>query len=298
MFWFVTGLIVLVIGMLLAVTGAVLKPKVMGLIAAGVVCVLLGGLAVVLSTVREVPTKSVGVVTSFGRVGAIVTPGLHFMAPWKTVNILTTRVQTTTFEGKNCLSVRIGGQQEACLDATIQWHVLDPAAPGLFSNYGAPGEDPMQDIKNAVVVREFKQAVNQQLGDYNPIQDVSVNGTAGNSQFTTFGPLVLKQMRTEIGGRVAVQSVIMPFLHYDRATQGRLNTIQTQFAETAIARQLDKTNLALSKANGDLIKSLNPNVLTNLCLTITQNAEKTGYQGLPVGWNCFGSTNSLALTGK
>ena len=193
--------------------------------------------------------------------------------------------------------MRIGGQQTARLDVTIQWQVLKPAADNLFLDYGAQGQDIMGDIQNAVVVRSLKLAVNQVMGDYNPIQDVAVNSAVGNSQFSTFGPKVKAAMVHDIGGRVKVLSLQMPLAHYDLSTQNRLNTIQAQYAETAIARQQYQTNLAQAKANKALAASVSndPGVLVAQCLNIVQQAIKSGYQGLPAGFSCIGTANGVVL---
>jgi hypothetical protein len=293
---FVLGLILLLVavcGFLWLAVGDISR-AVGGIV--GVFALVLGLVMLIGSTAKEVPNRSIGIATSFGKVQrGFYLPGVHFwVAPWKRLNIISESVQTTTFEGKNCLDVRIGGQQTACLDVSIQWQVQDQAGSGLFSNYGAKG-NLMGDIQNAVVVRELKQVVNQQLGDYNPIEDVSLNTTSGNSQFSKFGPLVLATMRHDIGGRVKVLNLYMPFAHYDRATQQRLNTIQAQYAETAIARQLAATNAAQSLANSKIQKSLTPEILQYQCLQLTANAVKD-QSPLPAGWNCLGGSTSLALS--
>jgi regulator of protease activity HflC (stomatin/prohibitin superfamily) len=248
---------------------------------------------------KSVPVKSVGVVTAFGHVGSTYKPGLHHTWPWNTVNILDETVQTTTFSGKNCLDIRIGGQQTACLDVTIKWQVRDSAAADLFQNYDTSGN--IQGvIKNSLVVRELEQVVNQVMGDYNPIQDVAANSTSGNSQFSTFGPKVLTQMRSDIGSQIDVLSIIMPFAQYDSSTQSRLNAIQQQYAETAIADEQVITNQAQAKANAAIAQSVNnsPAVLEQECLQTVQTAIKSGYQ-LPAGFNCLGGSSELALsTGK
>lgn len=263
-----------------------------------------------LSGMREVPTRAVGVPTAFGRVESTLRPGIHWKAPWTTVNILDETIQTTTFEGcqgqfctgtspvrGDCLEVRIGGQQTACLDVTIQWRILDSGAPGLFNDYNGQGTSIMNAITDAVVVRELKQVTNEVLGDYNPIQDVSLNATAGNSQFSTFGPKVLAQMRSDLKGRITVVNVLMPLLRYDSDTQSRLNQIQQQFGETAIAQQEVQTNQAQAKANSAIASSVstNPAVLQYECLQITQDAIKAGYTGLPANWSCTGSGSQLAV---
>jgi hypothetical protein len=105
-------------------------------------------------------------------------------------------------------------------------------------------------------------------------------------------------MRNDIGNRVQVLNLLLPLAHYDTSTQNRLNTIQQQYAETAIANQQIVTNQALNKANNSIATSVShdPGVLVNECLQIVANAAKTGYQ-LPAGFNCFGSGN-FAVTGK
>jgi len=275
------------------------KPWLKGLGAAGLV---LGLLVLLFSGIRSVPVKSVGVLTSFGHVEGDLTPGFHWQLPFKEANILPETIQTTTWSGSwdrsgqcTALTVRIGGQQNGCLDATIQWQVKDSAAPQLFNDYDTSGSNVLNTITNAVVIREFEQVVNQTLGDYNPIADVAQNGQAGNSQFSTFGPQVLATMRQDIGGQINVVRVIMPIMHYDNSTQGRLNTIQATYAEAAIASEQIKVNQAQAQANAAIQNNVSANVLVQECLALVQSAAKTNYQ-LPAGFSCFGGSGiSLAV---
>jgi regulator of protease activity HflC (stomatin/prohibitin superfamily) len=304
LFLFILAILFAIAGIIAILAAGLSKDYAAGWRVGGVVAVIFALLVFMVSGIKSVPTKSIGVATSFGKVtGQPYGPGIHeTWQPWKHVNIIDETIQTTTFEvdqktGRGGLDVRIGGQQTARLDVTIQWRVLDTAADGLFSNYANQGPL-MGEIQNAVVVRELKQVVNQVMGDYNPIQDVAANSAVSNSQFSTFGPKVLAAMRHDIGGRISVISVLMPLAHYDSSTQARLNTIQAQYAETAIAKQQVITNEAVAAANQKLAASVShdPNVLVAQCLQITQAAIKAGYNGLPAGWNCFGGgANSLAL---
>lgn len=252
-----------------------------------IVFAVLGVLVLFLSGIRQVPVKSVGVLTSFGHVEGDLTPGFHWEAPWVAANILPETVQVQTWGGNNCLDIRIGGQQTACLYATIKWQVRDQAAPQLFNEYDTSGTNILSTISNAVVVREFEAVVNQVMGDYNPIYDVATNGTAGNSQFSTFTGKVQAAMRRDIGDQIYVQQVIIPFARYDSSTQSRLNTIQAQYAEAAIAQEQIQINDAQAKANAAIANNVSGGVLIAQCLSIVQNAEKTGYQ-LPAGFNCLG----------
>lgn len=307
MFWFII-FILLVVGGLLAIALGIFvsKPDTSRqTIFIGVAVLVLAFLLFVITGIKSVPTKSIAVVTSFGKVvGQPLGPGWHeTWAPWERAYVIDETIQTTTFEvrqktGQGGLDVRIGGQQTARLDITIQWRVLHSAADGLFTNYANQGPL-MGVIQNAVVIRELKQVANTVMGDYNPIQDVALNSTAGNSQFTTFGPKILAAMRADIGNRVQVLNLLLPLAHYDPSTQARLNTIQHQYAATAIARQQIQTNKEQARANGQIAKSVShdPAVLVHECLNIVANAANTGYQ-LPVGFTCIPGNTSLALTGK
>jgi hypothetical protein len=292
--------------------------------AGGVVIVVLGLFAFMFSGFKSVPTKSIGVATSFGQVqGKPYGPGLHVTwDPFLHLNVIAKTIQTTTFEGCQgqfcqpgdqpgittppngdsgsstapCLEVRIGGQQAGCLDVTIQWQVLDSAADGLFSDYANHGLL-MPDIENAVVIRELRSAANIVLGDYNPIFDVSVTGQAGNSQFTKFQPQFLAAMQADIGSRIHIVSLITPFLRYDHNTQGKLNGIQQQYANTAQAAQEIITNEKLAQAYAKL-GTPSVNALVSQCLGVVTTAVKDSTP-LPVGFQCFpGAGSGLALNGK
>ena len=103
-----------------------------------------------ISGLKSVPVKNIGVPHSYGSVhGGNYAPGIHeTWTPWLHLTDINETVQTTTFEGDNCLQVRVGGKQSACADITIQWQIL-PGAAGLFSDYAKEG-DLMTEVQNAV----------------------------------------------------------------------------------------------------------------------------------------------------
>lgn len=295
------GWIVISIVALLIIIGLVIG----GIAAEGDRSVYLGAAAAVLviwmlaffiGGMRIVPVKNVGVITAFGKVEGFAGPGFHHTWPWKSFNLIPETVQTTSFAGGfspqgvcQALDVRIGGQQQACLDITIQWQVKDQAAAQLFNLYDTSGSDVLADIKNAVVIQELRVAVNQAMGDYNPIQDVALNTAAGNSQFSTFGPKVNAQMERDIGSQISIRHLLIAFAHYDSATQARLNAIQQQYGLTAIALEEIQTNQALAKANAAISRVTGPELIAQ-CLAIAKE------QGSNPG-NCItGSAASLAIT--
>ena len=250
-----------------------------------------------LGGLKSVPVKNIGVPQAFGAVtGAVYEPGIHeTWTPWLHLTDINETIQTTTFEGSNALPVRIGGQQQAQADVTIQWQIKPSAADGLFSDYANQG-DLMTEITNAVVVRELKQVVNQVLGDYNPITDVQsvTNTNSSTSQFSGFGPQILAAMRADIGNRINVLTVLLPQLHYDQTVEDKLNSIQQAYANFAIAQE----NVKVNQENAQAFAKLGtPNVSQLIAQCLTDVKADAG--SLPAGFSCFpGSNSGLALPSK
>lgn len=251
------------------------------------------------STVRTVPVHSVGVKTAFGKIEGALRPGWHwFNAPWTKVNILDETIQTTTFygTGKNgtCMPVRIGGQQLACLNITIKWQIEDPAAPGLFNQYDNNGTTVQKSITKNLVINDLRTTANNVFGDYNPIEDATLTAVKGGSvtapsQFSTFGPTILNDMRGDLRNQISITSINLSNAYYNSATESRLAGVANQFAATAQASQQIITDQKLAAANDALTKSLTPLIVQNNCVTITDDLIKAGNK-MNVGWNCFGGS--------
>jgi regulator of protease activity HflC (stomatin/prohibitin superfamily) len=252
------------------------------------------------STVRSVPVHSVGVETAYGKVEGALRPGLHFgVAPWTKVNVLDETIQTTQFYGDgkngNCMPVRIGGQQLACLNVTIKWQIEDPAAPVLFNKYDNTGTTVQASIKNNLVVNDLRTVANNVFGDYNPIEDASITAAQGGtataqSKFSTFGPEILASMRADLRDQISIISINLSNAYYSSATETRLASVANQFADTAQAQQQVSTDTALAQANTALAKSLTQQIVQNNCVTDTTDILKSGGK-LPAGWNCFGGSS-------
>lgn len=282
---------------------------------------------------QSVPTKSVGVLTSFGQVqGTPYSPGSHWMVPWKTLNVVTDTIQSDSFlqaNGSgpdsytnsgargNCINIRLGGQQEGCADVQLQTQTNENAIPDLFANYSSYGPNLTQDVDQYVVKRDLTTILNRDLGDYNPIQDVSLQleacdlKNASNcqanvaSQFSKFDGQLTTDLQAELGNQVHVFDVNLQYVHYDSTTEAALQRIQNSYTETAQAVQQEQTNSAISAANEALVSktgTLTPAQLEQECFSIVQTAEKDGYQ-LPLTWgNCMSvgasSTPVIVNSGK
>lgn len=273
--------------------------------AAGVVTLVAGLGIFVLSGLKSVPVKNIGVPVNFGHVGAVsYQPGLHeTWTPWLHLVDINETVQTTTWEdtgndsGSSCnggLPVRIGGQQTACADLTVQWQIEPQASGSLFSDYASSGSF-MPEVTNAVVVRELKQVTNQVLGDYNPITDVQqvTNSNSSTSQFTTFSSTIKSAMSKDLQGRIKIIAVLLPQLHYSSSIEAKLSAIQQAYANYAVASE----NVKVNQENAAALQKLGTPSMSQLaaeCLTDLKDGMNapTGFQCLP------GAGSGLALSGK
>lgn len=335
---FVIGLIIVVIGVL-AIIGAIFSdrtsrnPKVWIAIA-GVFFILLAGAGVWQSFYQSVPTKSEGVVTSYGKViGTPYGPGRHQIAPWRTLNVVQDTIQSDSFFQSNgsgpdqltshgivgyCISVRLAGLSSGCLDVQMQSQVRASAIPELYANYSSYGPSLTLDIDQYVVQRELKTVLNRPpLSDYNVIQDVSnslsaciTKGQTGctantSSEFSQFDPEILQALQNDpqLKGKIDILDVNLQFPHFDDSTETAIKKIQTSYLETVAAVQQERTNTAISAANAALVtgkngQSLTPSVLQYDCYQTIQDAIKAGYNGLPATLSCGGGSSNVLVNGK
>lgn len=306
--WFYPGITLAIVGVFVFLGCVGFAKETEGKIGGGLIGGIIAAVGLVmilvLAPIHSVPSRSIGISTNLGKVGKVYGPGPHRAGIFTHLNILNESYQTDTFQGgfangsndvcTGGLQVRIGGQQSACLDLTIKWQIEDKGAAKLFNDYNSTGTSLMSDIENNLVINDLRNASNHVMGDYNPIQDVAVNSQAGNSQFSTFEPQIVAAMRADLKGQIRVIGINLQYAHYDNSTQSRLNQIQAQYAETAIAQQQVITNEAQAKANAAIARSSTPEALASRCLDIVQQAVKAGVT-LDPGFTCL-SPSTVGIT--
>lgn len=263
MFQFIVGIIFAVIALVAAFYAAFIaragKEKA-AVTVLSVFFVLLGFGFYAWGGVKSIPLKNIGVPSALGNVGGSVYQHGTYETwqPWESFTNIDETVQSVTWvagprnNGINCdggLPIRIGGQQSACANVTIQFQVRPSAAISLLEDYANHGPL-IPEIKQAVVIREFETVVNQVLGDYDPItdqQNVS-DAKVTTSAFTGFAPTILKDMRADIGDRIIVQAVYLPKVTFDPTIEGALSAIQKAHADFAVQTENELVNKAHSTA--------------------------------------------------
>ena len=262
---------------------------------ASVVVACIVGLTLVLTlfgSIAIVGTKEVGIVTAFNRPVDTLDNGIHFKAPWQDVSEMDGAIQTDnhTQDGKSCVDARIAHQIVACVDVTVRWRIREGAADTLFRDYRD-----FDNVRSSLVARELATDVNAAFSEYDPLA-VDAAGNATGTPLNDLSGAVLKSMQSQIGGQVEVLSVFIPVMHFDDATQSRLNALQSQVAQTRIATQAVKTAEQQAQANQALAVSVSndSNVLVSKCLDVLSEMVTKG-QSVPAGFTCWPGGSSLVI---
>lgn len=265
---------------------------------------VVAGLAVLLlifSTFVIVPTREVGIKLTFAKPVGTLSNGLHIKAPWQTVSDMDAAIQTDnhvkdggeTSNGEHslsCVTTRIAHQAVACVDVSIRWRIIEDQADELFQNYRT-----FNNVRDSLVTRDLNAAVNAIMESYDVLA-VDADGQSTAPELSDVAERVKQQLVSEIGDQIDVLSVIIPVVHFDDATQGRVNALQSQIAQTRIAEQAEQTAKAQAKANKQLAASVSndPNVLVSKCLDLINEAVNKGY-ALPAGFSCWGASSAVVV---
>jgi len=247
-----------------------------------------------------VGTKQVGILLTFSKPSGTLSNGLHLKAPWQDVTEMDAAIQTDTHvtdtSKSNCeggIPARIAHQTVACVDVSIRWRIKEDAADSLFQDYRD-----FDNVRNSLVTRELTVAINEAMKVYDPLA-VDAKGNSTTPQLTDVANQTLTLMQQSTGGKVEVLSVLIPVAHFDSNTQGRINALQAQIAQTRIAEQAEQTARAQSAANQALAASVSkdPNVIVSKCFDLLQEMVSKG-QAFPPGFSCWPGGSGVGVIAK
>lgn len=301
------GLIVFILAMLLMLSGVIafvggIAVKEGAVVGIGAVLLVLGGLFLIMDSSTTVAPRGVAVQTAFGKVrGDTLGSGWHWVAPWNAVEEFDASVQTLKFyhdepnDDGECITVRLGNNNTACVDVTTQWNI-DHAGDvkALYLQYKT-----FTNIHDNLVKRQLGSALNEVFGTYDPLASVDANGTP-TLNTKTLQDKVRISLQRDIGTGINIDSVTIPIVHFDNATEDRLRAFQQAKADTRIAEQQKLTADQQALANQNLAKgaaALNdPGVAYQNCLNLVDRlAKENQLQNLPPTFNCNGSSSGNTL---
>lgn len=222
--------------------------------------VLLAVLFAILGSFTIVGTRQVGIVTSFGRpTGATLDNGLHLKPFWQNVNEMDAAIQIDKYEGDRRIKVRLGNSSTALADASIRWSIKQEAADELFVQYKT-----FDNVRVNLVERNLAVALNEVFASFDPLAPQNLD----TSPLPALSNEALELLRDKVGNQVEILDVSVPVIDFDDNTEGKINQLNAERANTSVALQAQKTAEAQKKANEIIASSVSndPNVVVNNCI--------------------------------
>ena len=249
------------------------EARTVGTIISGV-ATLIAVIILAFTTTVIVPARTVGVAVAFGKPVSVLENGFHFKAPWTKVEKFDLAIQNSTYNGDNSIEARLANSAKARVDASIQWQLKPNGMMDTFMDYRE-----MDAIRAQLVDRNFRASLNEVMANHDPLANLNEDGEP-SANLAALAADVKKIMEETLSEQIEVRSVTIPIINYDEATQGRIDQLQTEMANTRIAQQQKRTNTEISEGNKILEGSLTNQILTDKCIDAV---EKSGAS--PLG--CF-----------
>lgn len=284
MFFFIlAGLIALwLVGSVIA-TIATREPGAFG---SAALAFIVGLIVVVSFSVTTVDARAVGIQTSFGKYVGNVDNGLHFVAPWSSVEEFSTRVQTLELTGDDNVRISFDGGASGSADVTVRWRINEEDAGDLWARYRE-----FEEVQRQLVTPEARNAFRTTFSGYSPTEgiDGAVQREVQETAKTDLSNLVKEEgviidsvsiTRVNLSDRAqnAVDRVVEAEANTERATaEQERATIE---AETARIRQQSQT----------------PEALQRYCLEVLNSWDVTKNGNLPATLNCnFGEQGQVPV---
>lgn len=237
-----------------------------------------------------VGARSVGVATAFGQYQGTLDNGLHWTAPWTSVEEFSTQIQPLDLDGKDeNVNVNFQGGGRGQVNATVRWYIDTDNAEKLWQKYRT-----FDNVRDQLVKSSAQDSFRVVIGKYTPN-----DARAGEN----LRPIT-EQVKNDLGKSllpygVKVDSISVRGVDLDEATQRSLEKIVV--ANNDIERAKSEQERARIDAQTARIRqnagSLSGPALIRYCLEVTNAWDSNKNGELPAGWNCF-SPSTLVSAGK
>lgn len=301
MFFIVVAVILslVIVGGLLA---AFATKTVGGFVVAGLAVALLV-LLTIFSSATKVDARAVGIVTSFGKYQSTLNSGLHWTAPWASVEQFETTLQSTDLNdldgSKNSVYVAfsapknvdangnpvadqksVAGGGNGNINAVVRWSInpdqSENGAKALWEKYRT-----FERVSNELVLSESQDKIADVANDF-PAGEAAVNQTG-------IGDEVKKRLDASLSKYgIVVDSVSVKRVSLDAATNASLQRIVDNINKTTAAQEeqkrakIDNETAALRQKTGALSAQANE----RYCLDIVNNWDANKNGALPATFNC------------
>lgn len=242
------------------------------------IVLVLGVVAGIVSSVSKVPTKNVGIVTSFGKpTGETTGAGLAWHKPNEKVDDWDASRNTFDRMGTDrCLWVSIVGGK-ACISVQIEWSAKAENAPVDWASYkeskiGGEDKSRFETFVARRVNPQMDAAITTSFLEFNPFGQID-KGTGAmkapdlNKEYKT---KLEQTLITNIGRSVTIDSIAFGTPSYDKPTTESISAFSQKTLE-ARNLQVDKTNATTRKEITEIDAKVDP---VARCLSIAEKMNK------------------------
>jgi len=298
---FVLGIIIVLFGVA-GVWAVHREGESAGLMAGAVAAVVIGLSMVIGSMWTTVDARSVGVQTSFGKYRDTLGPGFTWTAPWSDVEEFTTRNQTMRFAGDGraedrdnytsepFLTVRLGNQSEAYVDATVTWRITEGSIKGLWEQYKT-----FDAIRSDFATPQVMGATQSVFDGYDPFRGLSAaNVDNPYVSVEEWSKRVTDKLRAYYAARgIELVSVQVTKVAYDKRTEDKLREYADAVANTRIKAQ----DVETAKREAEASAARRATSGTDCISLIRDLAAQDQLKNLAPGTNVCGGAGSPVIVG-
>lgn len=264
-------------------------------IGAAIVPGVIFGLIWLFSSYTNVPARTVGIVTEFGKATGTVGSGLNWVAPWAEITQFPTTNQALDLDatdGNNVgapVGIKFDGGGAGSANVNMNWQIkTDNDAVNLWNNW-----KDFDLVTTKVVNQKAQTVVAEVVGSYSPEDAVKGSNI----------PVISQQIKDKLNADLAsdgilVENVNLKKVDVDPAIQDRVNKQVEAQANLTRAKTLQDQAKVDAETNRIAQQQLTPDILANKCLDIVNNWDVAKNGALPAGWSCSGSNQSLVIPAK
>lgn len=223
--------------------------------------VVIAGFVMLLGCFTIVGTRQVAIVTTFNKpTGMTLDNGLHLKLPWQKTSEMDAAIQIDKYVGEDRIKVRLGNSSTADADASIRWQIKQSAADELFVQYKT-----FDNVRTNLVERNLQVALNEVFASFDPLAPQNLD----TSPLPALSAKAAELLKQKVGDQIEILDVSVPVVDFDDNTEGKINQLNAERANTAVALQAQKTAEAQKRANEIIASSVSndPNVVVSNCIT-------------------------------
>jgi regulator of protease activity HflC (stomatin/prohibitin superfamily) len=192
-------------------------------VSVGIIAALVGALSWTIGSYNRVPTRNVGIVTSFSKpTGEITGAGVHWTKPWQDIDDWDATRQSFNHLGDNCLWVQIAGQRNMCVRVQINWETTTAERAALnWSTYPEKdGHSRFEQFVSRQVEPLFNDSLLATFRDFDPMSlvDAKTGEMTAPDLAGAYTPKLQAAIASRLGQDIEVKSISWGLVAYDQAT--------------------------------------------------------------------------------